>query len=91
MFSIGDIDSFVGGDVDIFFEGDSAEDVDLDGDVIFDEAFDSISDGDDVALLDEVGCVSFEEGLGGAGLICDDAVNHGYFESFFGFDEFVIC
>ena len=31
--------------------------------MVFDESFESVTDGDDIALLDELGVVSFKEGF----------------------------
>ena len=88
MFSFGDVDGVsFGVDLDVFFESDSAEEVNFKGDVVFDEFFGAVPDGDNIAFLDELSGVSFEEGFGGGGLVGHDAIDHGYFLAFLGFDE----
>ncbi len=59
--------------------------------MIFNEAFKSIADSNDVVFLDELGVFSFEEGSGGGGFVSDDAIDHGYFESLMCFNDLVIC
>jgi len=90
VFSIGDIKilSCVASDLDVLLECDSAEEVDLEGDFVLDEPLEAIADGDDVALLDELCCVSLEESFGGAGLIGNHAVDHGNLLSLSGLDHF---
>jgi hypothetical protein len=53
----------VGVDSDIFFKGDSSEEIDFKGNKILYETFESITNGEDVALLDEFGVVALEESL----------------------------
>ncbi len=44
--------------------------------MILDESLDTVADGHDAVLLDEGCCISFEEGLGGGGLIGHDDIDH---------------
>lgn len=66
MLHIGDVGFlfFVGVDGDVLFKGDSSEKVDFEGNMILNETFESVTDGEDVALLDEFGVVALEESLG---------------------------
>lgn len=76
-------------DVDIKgFFGDSAEDVEFEGDEIFDKFFESVSDGDDVAFLDVEGVLSFEEGFSNTSFVTDEGINHFDFLAVSGFDFF---
>ncbi len=82
-----DVVGLVDIDVEGFF-GDSAEDVEFEGDEIFDEFFESVSDGDDVAFLDVEGVLSFEEGFGDTGFVTDEGIDHFDFLTVSGFDFF---
>ena len=75
---------FVGVDSDILLESDSSEEVDLKGNVILNETFESIADSEDVALRDEFGVVALEESFGRAGVVGHNAVDHGDLEALFG-------
>lgn len=79
--------SSVGFDLQVLFEGESSEEIDLEGDVVLDEPLEAIADSEDVALLDEFCCVSLEEGLGGTGLVGNNAVYHGDLETLLGVDD----
>jgi hypothetical protein len=91
VLSVGDVEGVGGLDGDSLFFGDSAEEIDFEGYVILDEAFESIADGDDAVDLDEFGGVSFEEGLGGGGLVSDHAVDHSNLLSIPGVNLFGLC
>ena len=81
---------FVCVDLNIFFKSHQAEDVNLERDLILDEPLGSVSNSDDIAILDEFGSISLEECFGRSSLVCDNAVDHGNFETFFGLDGLVL-
>lgn len=56
--------------------------------MVLNETFESVADGDDVTLLDELGIFSLEECLGAGSLIGDDAVDHGDLLPVSGLDDF---
>lgn len=58
--------------------------------MILDKSFDSVSNGDHIILLDKVGRVSLEEGVGGGGLISDHTVDHGNLLAVTGIDLLAI-
>ena len=58
--------------------------------MILNESFYTIADGDNVSVLDEFGRISLEEGFCGSCLISEDAIDHGYFKSFFGVDDSMV-
>ena len=93
VLGVGDIEilCFSGSDIDVLLESDPAEEIDLEGDLVLDESLEAISDGDDVALLDDLCDVALEEGFGGSGLVCEDAVDHGDLETLFGVDNPGFC
>lgn len=66
-------------DSDVFFKGDSSEEINFKGDMVFDEPLQSITDSDDASFLDEVGVFAFEESVGRGSLISKNAVDHGDF------------
>ena len=86
MLDLRNIVRIYGVDGNIFFESDSAEEIDLERDEVLNESLDSVADGDDVVLLDEGSIVSLEEGLGRASLIGYHTVDHGDLGSLFGLD-----
>lgn len=51
----------VGVDGDVLFEGDSSEKIDFKGDMVFNETFESITNSNDVTLLDDFGIFALEE------------------------------
>ena len=78
----------VGVDGDVLFEGDSSEKIDFKGDMVFYETFESITNSNDVTLLDDFGIFALEESFSWTGLISEDTVDHGDFETLFGIDSF---
>lgn len=70
-----DVSGIDGGDFN-FLLGDSAEDVDLEGDVSLDKSDLSVSDGDHGTFLDELGILALEEGVGRCGLITNHSSHH---------------
>jgi hypothetical protein len=55
--------------------------------VVLDEALDSVADGQNAILLNEVGGLALEEGLGGGGLVADHRIDHGDLLAVSGLDE----
>ena len=71
----------------IFFLCDPAEKINLEGDGALDDPFDAISNGDDVADLDEVGIIALEESLDRSGFITNNTINHSDFLAGSGIDD----
>ena len=78
-------------DIHVLLQSDPAEDIDLKGNLVLDESLEAVSDGNDIALLDDLSYVALEEGFGGSGLVGEDAVDHGDLEALFGVDNPGFC
>ena len=91
MFTCRNVKSLCGVNCNIIFKSDSAENINLQRDVIFVESYDTVSDSNYVSFLDKGGVVSFEEGFGWGSLIGDDTVDFGYLSSLASFNEGVLC
>jgi hypothetical protein len=59
--------------------------------VVLDESLDAVADGNNAILLDEVGSLTLEEGLGSSGLIGDNCIDHGDLLSVPGLDLARLC